>query len=934
MQGNLHCFRICAGVLSIFFLFAGCEKKAPVSTVTAYIITSQSHVPSLPGDSAWARPGDFVLENENLIAVIRQPGRTPGYFLYGGNLIDLALKLPDGSLAPDVLQQMSLLFNAGYTPDNSRVYIITRNGLPVVRAEGTLALYETLDFKAIFGIDLNTLWFIPDAILPKIHVITEYSLRETEPVVEVSVTVINRSRARVRLLPGAIVNAGDGEIFFANSPQGFGEQTFREIDFASWLQGRFGFSYIAPSGAVGFSQSKGVVLMHNPFSGKFEPLVLKPGEITTYTFYIIADEQPVAAARQFYARLKSERTVSINGRVAEEHTGRPVENARVAVLGPLPEENAYSIFVTGSDGRFSGRLPPGKYIFVAERDGLATSLTDVVTLSPESGSYPISLTVPRFFTVKFSVVNEKKRLIPAKISVIGLKNTFRPTVFRDVTWDFIPEGLATVVHACTGEGEVKLPPGRYEFVASRGVEYSISEKELEIVDTDVEISFKLYHVVNVPGFISGDFHVHAASFDAPLSNRERVITFATEGVEILGITDHDAVVDFSGYVKELELQDYVKVVTGEEITTVGFGHFNVYPMKPDPERLDGGAIDWGLAPGRDYMMTAEEIFQAVRALEKEEGTPKVIQVNHPWGKAGGLSQMGYFDAADITFLPDGTVTDGPNRTDPARLRLPPNSNIFSPGFDALEIYNSLWTWGREGRIDPELPLWAWFNLLNSGYRVTAMGNTDTHHKFVIAAGYPRNFIRVEHAAPAIVSIAEIVDGIKGGHCMLTNGPFVNVEVYSPSTEERGSMGDTVNTSDGIIQLTVSIMSPAWAPFSRLEIYSNPVLPGHQDEFIPGSLSTYALVLQDIDPSQIQRFYLDPENPESERLQFEKTFNLTGFKGERWIVVRVTGERPLFPVIPNRIKSGHALQELFNRDFAEDESVRVVAVTNPVYVNGP
>jgi hypothetical protein len=115
----------------------------------------------------------------------------------------------------------------------------------------------------------------------------------------------------------------------------------------------------------------------------------------------------------------------------------------------------------------------------------------------------------------------------------------------------------------------------------------------------------------------------------PLDDRLRAV--AAEGVEVPVSSDHDFVVDYAPIVAELGLGDWLGPITGEEASSLGWGHLNAWPLVPDPTRAGGGAPRWlGHAPG--------DLFTALRG----DDSRRIVQVNHP--RFGNSS---LFDAIDL-----------------------------------------------------------------------------------------------------------------------------------------------------------------------------------------------------------------------------------------------------------------------------------------------
>ena len=122
-------------------------------------------------------------------------------------------------------------------------------------------------------------------------------------------------------------------------------------------------------------------------------------------------------------------------------------------------------------------------------------------------------------------------------------------------------------------------------------------------------------------------------------------------------------------------------------------------------------------------------------------------------------------------------------------------------------------------ISDELPgpLDDWFTVLNLGYRVTALGNSDTHSKTKTEAGCPRNYVQLDTDDPAEVTPAAVAQAVKEGRVVASYGPFVRVGINSWAN----GPGTTVQDPDDI-DLFIEVQSP-WFDVDRVELYENGTL---------------------------------------------------------------------------------------------------------------
>jgi predicted metal-dependent phosphoesterase TrpH len=90
-------------------------------------------------------------------------------------------------------------------------------------------------------------------------------------------------------------------------------------------------------------------------------------------------------------------------------------------------------------------------------------------------------------------------------------------------------------------------------------------------------------VLETPGWISADLHVHSAeSFDTSWPLARQLAAFAANGSEVLVSTEHDRIHDPREALAALGLGDRLVAITGVEVTTAflggdspySIGHFN------------------------------------------------------------------------------------------------------------------------------------------------------------------------------------------------------------------------------------------------------------------------------------------------------------------------------------------------------------------------
>jgi hypothetical protein len=420
------------------------------------------------------------------------------------------------------------------------------------------------------------------------------------------------------------------------------------------------------------------------------------------------------------------------------------------------------------DGRFELVLTPGRHRLLLETPGGL----DGTSVDAKEGKTPTvaRLVVPQAERLDFRITDALGQPIPGRLIVTGLEGTLDP---RFVSVPHV-SAAGNEVHSLTGEGRVDIPPGRYRVTISRGIEWSVAQKIIDVKpEQGVALRASLSHDMPTPGWISADLHLHARpSGDSELVLDDRVTSLISAGVEFAVATDHNHVTDYGPTIDKLGANPMLASTSGVEITTRTWGHFNAYPLDP-------------AKPPPPWAADPPEIFAAVRELSPEA----VIQVNHPWRPG-----YGYFHRA---VLNERTGTHWRKQ--------------FSFDFDLIEVIN-----GYElGTSDVFMKnLRRYFDLLNLGRRYTAVGSSDSHKLTNEWAGYPRTYVRVANDRPARVTAREIASSLKEGHAVVSLGPFIEAHIG-----EAGP-GDTITTSPGILPLDIAVRAPAWVHVDRVEVFVN------------------------------------------------------------------------------------------------------------------
>ncbi len=698
--------------------------------------------------------------------------------------------------------------------------------------------------------------------------------------------------------------------------------------------------------------------------------------------------------------------------VVTNSQGVVMPNVTVAVLNA--DGNAVVTYRSDAEGRFSGLLSTGetqvsrafgtgKYSIMVYAPGYAAASSDggVVHASGVCTPDTVDVKANDIDGIKCvlggsavvqlgGVVDaDTGRLIPARVTIIGFDPAIDPENvdrFFDTKIFDAPYGVVDVQYLNARGGlnladsnTLRLSPGSYVIAFSRGPEYAMEFRTVTVADGQVLAvePITLKRVVATPGWISADFHVHAIhSPDSAVPEEMRVLQAVAEGLDVLHSSDHDFLVDYTPYARELEGRGIIPdnalaIIVGDEISPNNLGHIHAFPLLVDPLAVNGGALDWSysaadvISPAPDYTMTVREIIAAARRAPGP--AEKVIQLNHiaeaPLSIpiiTGWVTTTAYRDGFGVQPLSTyaDPVTQRMNaQPQPMPLSME-DSPLISPDFDAMELVIGA-ALGRNHLLESAMPVW--FNLLNLGLLVTATSDSDTHTSYGEPVGIPRNYIR---------SSVDPRDGIGGDyqaidpehyaapinrrHLTISAGPVILMTAV-------GDDGKTVEMGDIVsgkrIQLHIEVKAPSWAWFDTIEIYANTEpLPADDDGISPlkgaaadpkSFAASYHLPKYVYQPTQVYRLSDGTlKTWKEEDGAITATLDLTvDAKKDTWVVAfargthETKGYKSLFPFAPHIVKdreknppapAGPLTLDSFHTHPAFDAPAW--ALTNPIFID--
>jgi hypothetical protein len=309
-----------------------------------------------------------------------------------------------------------------------------------------------------------------------------------------------------------------------------------------------------PSGMPGYPQQEVTdfsVLLPFTYAGVAAvymyapPSLLQPNEEYTFEADFVVGRGDVASVADVIHELRGETTGTYGGRVVDALTGAPVAKASIFVLDD--RDRPINHAETDESGAFAMKLVPGDYKSIVVADDRLTTKVKIgdserieITANAKTG---VLVEVDAPATLVVQAFDELGRKAPSKIQLIGRHDgpAVPPGDARDFLYDLrfgervrhtAFDGSNRFVEGAwwtkDGQLDVRVKPGTYDLVVTRGPEYEITTKSIELkAGSFTAEQVSLVRAFDTPGWVGGDFHLHAApSTDSGLPIDQRVISCA------------------------------------------------------------------------------------------------------------------------------------------------------------------------------------------------------------------------------------------------------------------------------------------------------------------------------------------------------------------------------------------------------------------------
>ncbi|MES2637879.1 MAG: CehA/McbA family metallohydrolase [Myxococcota bacterium] len=787
---------------------------------------------TLPTQAATlASPGDIVLGNDKVVAVIEALDHPHYLGPTGGGLLDFTTRDLSGANA---------------TNDSLRHVFPTTGVLPGDAANFTsVEIFDEGDIKAVQL--LGTLDGYPD-----VRIATRYEVRPCEPGVRIRTEIVNETVDTLSWFPTDAWYFGDrGNLPFVPGP-GLGF-TYPPFGLTTLLDGFRDVPYMVsathsnPNGGSAAAYAE-VACSEEALSGFHSvqisaigqtPRVVQPRDYSVFERFIAAvDGRSVSSAGDLALELREqlfgEPYTELSGTVIAPG-GTLGEGLRASVL--IAEGNAgmaleartpWSHTYPDANGRWSVRVPAGRdYVVTAEAFGQPAGEVEVSVGTDATEAPSMTLAAAAEVTIDATIDGVADHVL---VFVVPADDATDTAATGEMFGHFgacapllgNPHGPSPACNRVlvNGPTTIAMPPGTYDFVAVAGP-FSSMGAALGVTvaaGTGQSVALEIEMLDLQPtGTLTGDFHIHGgASFDSGIPDVDRVKAFLASRIQVLATTEHDTVWDYSAAAEALGASDRMQLISGTESTghilfpfrtDYGFplvvGHWNFWPVAFDPAGPYRGASWDELAePG------------ALMTRQRDEGNwdPDigVAQLNHPFGGLQFGRNYGWISATgmDIDEPPQESY-DGSGQS--LFLHTPDGADFSNADYDVQEVMN-----GTKNELLLGYRAF-WFYLLNHGIVRAGTANSDSHSLTENVVGSPLNLVWSDTTFESF-DLGTFDASLREGRSIGTNGPVIEARVTDTGTTRSPSV--VPFTPGAAAQLEIVLTAAPWVPIDEVRILVN------------------------------------------------------------------------------------------------------------------
>ena len=741
-------------------------------------------LPAVPsGLITWA-DGDFVLANNKVALVIEDVGDSELYDPWGGRPVGLGRVVNGQLVEPANFGEFFLLTGRSTVLTDSVTVIAdgSDGGPAIIRARGKLHPLPFFNEIAIA--------FYADA-LGDIDAAIDYELAPDAEHVEIRYRLYSPRDAIER-----VPSVGHAFMYSERSPVFLPGRGFsQEISGSPWAalvdEGTTSWAYIP--GGDNFGPSLAV----NGFVGALSDGFDLPACDTLERAHarLVIGGPSTDGIQAAVARVLGERQRMITSRV--ERDGAPVAGVFVHAL-----DDATGAYLTrartDATGGFTINVPEAANVRLEVVAGTA------IVAAPDDAAV---ITLPALGTIAVTAT-ENGTPVPVRVQILPAGGQALANVPRTYGETRFPDGRLVVAFATTGQTTLAVPPGQWEVIVSRGYEYELVRQTVSLNAGQTRtIDAAMDRSVATAGEQCADFHIHTwRSNDSGDDSLFKLAQAVADGLELPVRSDHEFIASFASEIQTLDLGAFATGFGSIELTSFQiWGHMGVFPVTPDPTRINGGAPQWqtfptAADPAREFATLAPPaVFDAVRARPE---SPVVI-INHPRGD--GTDYFDYVGYDPATGLAD-------------------RAEDFDAKFTLVEVFNdSGWLANRDSDVED------WLGLLRSGRKVFAVGSSDSHDLVGSPVGYPRTCIAVGTDDPRQLVQDAVRDELAAGHATISGGIYLTARLGSAGP------GDTVTGAGSPMMANLTVRAATWIDVDAIEVIVDgvtvdtiPIMPGDAD----------------------------------------------------------------------------------------------------------
>lgn len=621
-------------VAAIAALLTTGVAASPLSAATLNEIGPKNRFPLAGKETDWI-DGDFVIRNDQLIAVIARPGKLRDANMttrgVGGCLIDL-------SRADIQSDQLSCFY-----PTAGRYQFF----------DDQLVEQGQLDDGGVFWRCKSSRSVADNQSSATI----EYQLRDGNPFITVITTIKGPAAAKAKATDGVRADRTFRFATLADSTIAYCEdEHFRQT---------YGFEITSPSANAKSANAEWTNDRMRQIRRDALQITQSDG-VAQWTTKVYPANSPLdlwgitqnGTAQTFQIK----NAVGVQPRI------------KISVIdGDVGSVKLPAAWRSADDGKSILHLPPGDYVVRAEAIGHEPAEQ---TISVTNLAKTHTLTLGPASIVVADIRDEQGNAIPCKVSFYGANVNSKQTKTPNFGLDSQSGSVGNCVYSANGQFVRAIPPGTYDILISRGPEYDAVFERVKVQQGgEQKITAVLKRVIDTTGWVSAELHSHSSpSGDNTSDQLGRVENLICEHIEFAPCTEHQRIESYDDQLAILNAAAFMATCNGMELTgsPLPINHQNAFPLKLNPFAQDGGGPRTSSNP----------VEQIARLAMWDDNADKVVQSNHPNLKQmlfdrdldgtddnGFAEMLNYMDIIEVhppedIFLTDAQIAamDNPGRT--------------------------------------------------------------------------------------------------------------------------------------------------------------------------------------------------------------------------------------------------------------------------------